>query len=215
MVKQAVSAPERRWRWRAIRAHLDELGGHKVAFASVVAADGAALGPIAFCQACGAFFWRRVGSLSRPCGGAKPYGQLALLRKGRFPETSARYKGRRVEAVGPGRPSQVLQLRQQLCASGGSAGPSLPVRRRLGRKTGPTADAAAAASDRSSLLGRYGLCEASLATAVAERLAARRRLRTDAGPPERFGGRCLYSNCSDGIDAESSVSKQKGNKGNS
>ena len=69
----------------AAQPDCDEFGGHKVALAAVRAESGAPLGPIAFCQACGAYFWHRVGSLSRPCRGAKPYGQLALLKRGALP----------------------------------------------------------------------------------------------------------------------------------
>ena len=137
-------------------ADLDELGGHNVAVAAVAAACGAALGPFAFRQAGGAYFWHRVGSLSSPCRGAKPYSQRALLSQGRFPSDSERYQGRSIEEVGPGRPSQFQQLRQQLSASGGKADPCGPQRRRFHSKTGPTASEMMAETCRRNRLGRYG-----------------------------------------------------------
>ena len=157
----------------------DELGGHKVAFAAVVAANGEQLGPIAFCQACGAYFWHRVGGLSRPCRGARPYGQLALIRNGRFPASHGRYRYWRVERTAPARQTQLWQLRQQLSACNESRGPSAPARHRLTGKTGPAARAVVAATDRRALLKRYGLTEGDLAAAVR---AARPRRRGSTDP---------------------------------
>ena len=105
------------WRARfveATRPEDDDLGGHKVAFAAVQGESGAPLGPIAFCQACGAYFWRRVGSLSRPCRGAKQYGQIALILRGRFPATGGRYRSWTVTNVRQARPSQLAELQLQL-----------------------------------------------------------------------------------------------------
>jgi hypothetical protein len=161
------------------RADADELGGHKVAFAAVVAADGEQLGPIAFCQACGAYFWHRVGGLSRPCRGARPYGQLALIKNGRFPATQGRYRSWKVEKIALGRQTQLWQLRQQLSACSEGGGPSAPARHRLTCKTGPAASAIATATCRLALLGRYGLTESDLAAAVRE---ARPRTRREASP---------------------------------
>ena len=169
------------WRRRsedATRPEDDDLGGHKVAFATVQGGGGEPLGPIAFCQACGAYFWRRVGSLSRPCGGARPYGQSALLLKGRFPATGGRYRTWTVAAVKQARPSQRAELQHQLDSCRLSSGPCEPARRRLGAKTGPAAAALAATMGRRALLRRYGLTELTLASLVAEAATARRATRS-------------------------------------
>ena len=168
----------------ATRPEDDALGGHKVAFAAVLGENGAPLGPIAFCQACGAYFWRRVGSLSRPCGGAKQYGQIALILRGRFPATGGRYRHWTVAKASQARPTQLAQLQLQLDACRYSSGPCMPTRRRLGAKTGPAAAALAAQLSRLALLGRYGQTEASLAGLVAA-AAAQAAAAAAATAPER------------------------------
>ena len=136
------------------------------------------MGPIAFCQACGAYFWRRVGGLCRPCGGAKQYGQIALILRGRFPATGGRYRSWTVTNVRQARPSQLAELQHQLDSCRLASGPCEPARRRLGTKTGPAAAALAATMGRRTLLGRYGLTEECLADLVSAADEAATQLRS-------------------------------------
>eukprot|EP00973_Karenia_brevis_P027394 3777125-Karenia_brevis.AAC.1 len=100
-------------------------------------------GPIAFCLACGAYFWRRVGCLARPCRHGSIGAQSARLAKGLFPAHGAHYQDLVVTDVR--KPSQVelAEIARQVQSASmqqrePGSGAALP-RRRLQAKTGPAA----------------------------------------------------------------------------
>ena len=84
---------------------------HKVHLGFVYSGGGkVSKGPIDFCSACGAYFWRRIASLAEPCrrsGGA----QARRCAVGRFP--CGKRRGWRVESTRQPSEPERAQLAQQ------------------------------------------------------------------------------------------------------
>ena len=137
--------------------------GHHIGMARVHDAQGRAQGSLAFCWVCGAYFWKKVGVLSRKCAGKVIRGHVPRIKRGQFPDGN--HPGWRVGEVRPPTPPQLWQLRRQLLAAGGSKGPTVPAARRVLRAVeapGGSTAVTAVAIERGAYLARLGADEASL-----------------------------------------------------
>jgi len=158
--------------------------GHQVGLCKVQDAAGGAQGSLAFCWVCGAYFWKKVGLLSRRCTGRVIRGHVARIKKGVFPDGA--HPGWRVGPVVPPTPPQLWQLRRQLLATSGSKGPAVPAERsavvRGGQARREGGGEGASAASRASYLARLGIDEDTLRRWVAR--GSRRR----AGPRRPASG---------------------------
>ena len=137
--------------------------GHHIGMARVHDAQGRAQGSLAFCWVCGAYFWKKVGVLSRKCAGKVIRGHVPRIKRGQFP--NGNHPGWRVGEVRPPTPPQLWQLRRQFLAVGGRKGPTVPAARRVLRAAeapGGSTAVTAVAVERGAYPARLGADEASL-----------------------------------------------------
>ena len=135
-------------------------------------------GSMAFCSVCGAYFWRRVGSLAAPCRGHAIGAQAKRIASGLFPAAGARYCDHRVSDIRSPSPAELLEISRQVQSAGTAQvqvgiGAAVP-RRRLRAKTGPAARQQALLCE---VRSAFGLADESLF----RQLLADRKPSSEAG----------------------------------
>jgi hypothetical protein len=130
---------------------------HSVHIARVYGNGGAAMGSIAYCALCGAYFWRRIGRLAAPCERRSANSQARRLARGLFPASGQHYAGLWISGARRPNAVELAEVCRQVQAAAGDRvriGPGAWVpRRRLMRKTA----APHLGPRHSNILAAYGL----------------------------------------------------------
>ena len=168
--------------------------GHRMSMGRVPSDSGRSdQGPIAWCAACGSYFWKAVGGLAQPCRGEAPNAQVRRLAQGLFPSAKPRFTDWRVEAIAaPTRPQWAVLEEQLRLAEATQSQGRRPAHRvgavvpRKQRRISPAAEGAHEGAGGPSgvkrLVRAYGFASEAELDVFAQRYCALKRKRQN--PPE-------------------------------